>query len=93
MVKNHYLAKSICDAAWNQLIRFSSYKAENAGRVCGTVDPRNTSRLTACCGELVTDLTLKDRVIHCPKCHSTTDRDFNASLNILSRGLATLAAA
>lgn len=89
MVKNHCLAKSIADAAWNQLFQFTSYKAENAGGMCRQIDPRNTSRLTACCGELV-EMTLGDRVIHCPKCHSTTDRDWNASLNILSRGLATL---
>ena len=92
MLKNHRLAKSIADAAWNQLIQYTSYKAENAGRICRTVDPRNTSKLTACCGERV-EMTLSDRVIHCPKCQSVTDRDWNASLNILSRGLATLAAA
>jgi putative transposase len=90
MVKNHRLAKSISDAAWNQLFQYTSYKAENAGGMCKQIDPRNTSRLTACCGELV-EMALDDRVIHCPKCHSTTDRDWNASLNILSRGLAALA--
>lgn len=92
MMKNHRLAKSIADAAWNQLFRYVSYKAEWAGGMCKQVDPRNTSRLTACCGELV-ELTLGDRVIHCPKCHSTIDRDRNASLNILARGLASLASA
>lgn len=89
MVRNHKLAKSIADAAWGQLIQYTSYKAENAGGLCEQVDARNTSRLTACCGELV-EMALSDRVIHCPKCHSTTDRDFNASLNILARGLASL---
>jgi putative transposase len=89
MVKNHCLAKSIGDAAWSQLFQFTNYKAENAGGLCKQIDPRNTSRLTFCCGEMV-EMALSDRVIHCPKCHSTTDRDWNASLNILSRGLATL---
>ncbi|QQK78531.1 IS200/IS605 family element transposase accessory protein TnpB [Salicibibacter cibi] len=28
MVKNHRLAKSITDAAWRQLIKFTTYKAE-----------------------------------------------------------------
>jgi len=89
MVKNHCLAKSIADAAWNQLFAFTSYKAENAGGVSRKVDARNTSKLTHCCGELV-EMTLSDRTITCPKCHSTTDRDWNAALNILARGLASL---
>jgi transposase len=32
MLKNHCLAKSIADAAWNQLIGYTTYKAEEAGR-------------------------------------------------------------
>lgn len=34
MIKNHCLAKSIADAAWNQLITYTQYKAEDAGAVC-----------------------------------------------------------
>lgn len=89
MLKNHCLAKSIADAAWDQTIQFTAYKAESAGRFEVEVNPRGTSRITACCGEAV-DITLGDREIHCPKCHSITDRDWNASLNILSLGLQTL---
>jgi putative transposase len=86
MVKNHCLAKSIADAAWSQTIQFTSYKAESAGGQTLKVNPRNTSNTTFCCSEHV-DITLSDRVIHCPKCHSVTDRDYNASLNILALGL------
>jgi putative transposase len=89
MVKNHHLAKSISDAAWNQFIQFTAYKAECAGRIEVEVNPRNTSNTTFCCGEKV-DITLADRVIHCPKCQSTTDRDYNASLNILALGLQSI---
>jgi putative transposase len=89
MLKNRCLAKSISDAAWNQTIQFTAYKAANAGRFEVEVSPRNTSNTTHCCGERV-DITLSDRVIHCPKCQSVTDRDFNASLNIKARGLASL---
>jgi putative transposase len=42
MVKNRCLAKSISDAAWNQLVQFTSSKAEEAGRCVVLVDPRNT---------------------------------------------------
>jgi putative transposase len=89
MLKNHCLAKSISDAAWNQTIQFTAYKAESAGRFEVRVNPRNTSNTTFCCGEHV-DITLADRVIHCPKCHSITDRDWNASLNILALGLQSI---
>jgi putative transposase len=43
MLKNHCLAKSIADAAWSQLVTFTSYKAENAGRRVVQINPRNTS--------------------------------------------------
>jgi putative transposase len=32
MIKNHTLAKSIADAAWNQLATYTRYKAASAGR-------------------------------------------------------------
>src|SRR5205085_518704 len=34
MIRNHCFAKSIQDAAWHQLVQFTNYKAENAGRTC-----------------------------------------------------------
>jgi putative transposase len=89
MLQNGHLSKSITDAAGNQLIRFTSYKAEETGRVSGQVNPRRTSKLTAGCGEYV-NLTLSDRVIHCPRCHSVKDRDHNAAINIERLGLQSL---
>jgi putative transposase len=32
MLKNGHLAKSIADAAWSQLVQYTTYKAESAGR-------------------------------------------------------------
>ena len=88
MVKNHCLALSISDAAWNQLIQFTAYKAENAGRLCGQVDARGTSQECSACGAIV----LKDlsRRIHDCLCGLTLDRDVNAARNILARGLASV---
>jgi putative transposase len=43
MIKNHPLAKSIADAGWNQLVQFTTYKAESAGKRVVLVEPRNTS--------------------------------------------------
>jgi len=86
MVKNRCLAKSIQDAAWNQLVQFTNYKAEYAGRTCVQVDPRNTSKLCSACGQTV-NKSLAERVHHC-SCGLTLDRDVNAAINILARGLA-----
>lgn len=88
MVKNRYFALSISDAAWNQLIRFTLYKAENAGRVCGQVDPRGTSQECSDCGAIVRK-DLSQRIHDC-SCGLVLDRDHNAALNVLRRGLATL---
>jgi putative transposase len=44
MLQNHRLAKSISDAAWLQWIQYTTYKAENAGRVVVLVEPGYTSQ-------------------------------------------------
>jgi putative transposase len=87
MVKNHCLAKSIQDAAWNQLVQYTSYKAEEAGRRVVLVDPRNTSKRCSSCGQLV-EKSLSQRIHDCP-CGLRLDRDHNAAINILSLGLQT----
>jgi len=89
MLQNHCLAKSISDAAWNQLILYTTYKAENAGRVVVSVGPRNTSKQCSCCGTLV-EKSLSVRVHACPVCGLVMDRDENASHNILRLGLKSL---
>jgi putative transposase len=85
MVRNHCLSKSISDAAWNQLIQYTSYKAESASREVRTVAPRGTSQRCSACGAIV----LKDlsQRIHSCSCGLTLDRDVNAARNILALGL------
>lgn len=85
MVRNHCLAKSISDAAWNQLVQFTNYKAESADRIVRLVDPRNTSKRCSACGTLV-EKSLAERVHHC-SCGLSLDRDHNAAINILALGL------
>lgn len=89
MVKNHHLAKSITDAAWSQIIMFTSYKAECAGGKVILIDPRNTSQNCSRCYKKV-EKTLSVRVHNCPHCGLVIDRDWNAALNILGLGLQTL---
>lgn len=85
MVRNHCLSKSIHDAAWNQLIQYTTYKAEYAGREVRTVDPRGTSQRCSACGAIVLK-DLSQRIQNC-SCGLRLDRDHNAALNILSLGL------
>jgi len=44
MQKNHHLAKSIADVAWNMFITITQSKAEEAGSRVILVNPRNTSQ-------------------------------------------------
>lgn len=89
MLQNHYLAKSISDAAWNQLVQYITYKAAEAGREVVLVDPRNTSKKCSRCGVLV-EKSLSVRVHKCPVCGLEIDRDENAAVNILALGLESL---
>jgi len=89
MMKNHCLAKSIGDVAWNQTVQYTQYKAENADRIVRTVNPRNTSQQCSQCGEIVKkDLSV--RIHHCLNCGLEICRDLNAARNILAIGLDSL---
>lgn len=87
MVHNHHLSKSILDAAWAEFAQFISYKAEWAGREFVAVNPAYTSQDCSHCGYRQV-MPLPDRVYHCPNCELELDRDHNAALNIIARGLA-----
>jgi len=90
MIKGHHMAKSIVDASWNRIIRYTTYKAESAGAVVVPVDPMNTSRRCSRCGSIRKDLKLSDRIYHCNPCGLTIDRDMNAAMNIRDIGLAKI---
>lgn len=77
------LAKSVLNAAWGQLISFTSYKAEGAGGCVTKVNPRGTSQECADCG-LITPKTLANRVHACP-CGTVEDRDVHAARVIRHR--------
>jgi putative transposase len=81
MVKNHYLAKSINDASWNQLIQYLSYKASSAGGQVIEVNPRNTTKKCSRCGN-IQEMPLNKRTYKCSNCGLVIDRDLNASINI-----------
>jgi len=74
------------DSALKEFVRMLSDKAGRAGRRVVFVKPAYTSRTCSRCGAIV-ELSLSDRVFACPKCGLVLDRDLNASLNILKKGL------
>ena len=86
MQKNHHLAKSIADVAWNLFISITEGKAEEAGSHVIRVNPRNTSQMCSRCGMIVAK-TLSDRIHSCPHCGLVMDRDQNAAINIMRLGL------
>lgn len=88
MIKNRKLSKAIQDVAWSQLVYMIQYKqAENQGLFHRIDTFYPSSKLCSCCGSKKTDLTLADRTYHCTECGAVIDRDINASLNILRKGL------
>jgi putative transposase len=89
MLKNHCLAKSIADASWSQVVTFTSYKAENAGRRVIQVTPRNTSQMCSRCGARV-EKDLRVRIHECPRCGLVLDRDHNSAITILALGLQSI---
>lgn len=92
MLKNHALAMSISDVGWRSFISDLNYKAELYGKISIQVSPRYTTQMCHNCsfrmGTCGTNkLTLDDREWKCPICGNDQIRDYNASLNILARGI------
>ena len=87
MVKNHCLAKSISDASWYQFSVFLEYFGKVFGRITIAVNPAYTSQECSDCGEVVKK-SLSTRT-HACKCGCVMDRDHNAAINILNRGIST----
>ena len=89
MLKNHKLAKAISNASWATFVRFLRYKCDWYGKLFILVPPHYTSRICHHCGWDSGKKPLDIREWTCPHCHETHDRDINAAINILYRGLET----
>ena len=87
MVKNHCLAKSISDASWYQFRMFLEYFGKVFNRITIAVNPAYTSQECSECGAIVKK-TLSTRT-HICRCGCEMDRDHNAAINILNRGIST----
>jgi putative transposase len=91
MVEGSHFAKSITDVSWNQFRQFLTYKAEEAGRKLGLVNPAYTTQDCYNCGHRE-EKKLSERMHRCSHCGYTTTRDLNAAQNILALGLDGLGA-
>lgn len=89
MVKNHYLAKSISDVAWGDFRRWVEYFGKVFGVATVVVAPQYTSQNCSSCGRAVKK-SLSTRTHSCPHCGYRQDRDHNAAINILKKGLNTV---
>jgi len=88
MMKNRRLAKSIADASWGEFIRQLEYKSSWYGRTFIKISPNYTSRDCNICGHRhETKMILSIRSWTCTQCGAIHDRDHNAAINILQKGM------
>jgi len=89
MIRNHKLAQHIASASWSKFFEMLEYKAAWYGNEIIKIPTLYPSSQTcSCCGyknPLVKNLAV--RTWECPECHAIHDRDTNASVNILKKGL------
>ena len=92
MEQNNKLARNITDASWSRLVSMLIYKASWYGNIIVKVPTQfPSSQLCSICGYQNKDVkNLKIRKWTCPECGSVHDRDINASINILRKGIEML---
>ena len=90
LLKNHCLAKSISNNSWYLFREMLEYKCEWYGKKLIKVSPNYTSQICSNCGYHSGKKPLDVREWTCPKGGASHDRDINASINILNRGLKEL---
>lgn len=85
MMRNHRLAQSVSDVAFGVLRRQIEYKSLlNGIKVLKADRFYPSSKTCSRCGHVKQDLKLSGRTYYCSNCGAVIDRDYNASLNLLS---------
>lgn len=89
MMRNHRLARSIASVSWSKFFDMLEYKAMWYGNDIIRIPTMYPSSQTcSCCGyknPLVKNLAVRNW--ECPECHTKHNRDTNAGINILRKGL------
>ena len=89
MKKNHRLAKAISSVSWSKFFVMLEYKATWYGNIIIRVPTfYPSSQICSKCGQgnpIVKNLWIREW--ECPFCHTHHDRDYNAAINILNKGL------
>ena len=89
MMQESHIAKDIADVSWRELTRQIAYKANWYGRTYIQVDTYYASSQTChVCG--YKNIKVKDLSVRnwrCPNCNIEHNRDKNAAINILYKGL------
>ena len=89
MEQDSTLSRLVVDASWSKFASMLEYKGEWYGRDIIKVPTfYPSSQLCSTCGyqnKEIKDLSIRKWV--CPKCGTTHNRDHNASINILNKGL------
>jgi putative transposase len=89
MLESPSNSRRTASAAWGTFFTMLQYKCEQEGTYFVPVDPKDTTKQCANCG-VKTHKPLWVREHSCPACDYEEDRDGNAAINILSKGLAKL---
>jgi putative transposase len=88
MIKNSKLSKSISDDSWSTLVGMIAYKSNWYCRSFHKISRWYPSSKTCSnCGHKENNMGLQIRGWKCPSCGTEHDRDLNAALNILHKGL------
>lgn len=84
------LNHSFANQSLGTLKRMLEQKAKRANGQVYWIHAAHTSQDCSACGARKSDLSLSDRTYICTSCGFAADRDVNAAMNVLSRGLRTL---
>ena len=89
MLEGERNGRNAAEVGWREFITILKHHGRKRGCHVEQVDPEDTTKACNQCG-VKTKKPLWVREHSCPSCGYTTDRDYNAALNVWERGLQKL---